>query len=66
MHFRLAYLEKRNLQLNTELTMMKEEAKKMHDIIYTQRYGQENQQDKPLWRSSFFFFFKKIQINKSQ
>ena len=40
------YLEKRNLQLETELEMMKEEAKKMHDIIYCQRYGQENHQDK--------------------
>lgn len=48
MHFRLAFLEKRNLQLTTELEMMKEEAKKMHDIIYTQRYGQDNQQDKHL------------------
>lgn len=46
MHLRLAYLEKRNLQLTTELEMMREEAKKMHDIIYCQRYGQNNQQDK--------------------
>ena len=48
MHYRLAFLEKRNLQLTTELEMMKEEAKKMHDIIYCQRYGQDNQQDKHL------------------
>lgn len=48
MHLRLAFLEKRNLQLSTELEMMKEEAKKMHDIIYTQRRGQDSLQDKHL------------------
>jgi len=46
MHYRLAFLEKRNLQLSTELEMAKQEVKKMHDIIYCQRYSQNNQQDK--------------------
>lgn len=44
---RLLFLEKKNVQLQAELNMMKEEAKKMHDIIYCQRYGQD-QQDKHL------------------
>lgn len=46
LHVRLACAEKLNLKYNTELEMLKKEVKKLHDIIYCQRNGQDNQQDK--------------------